>query len=106
MHWAARKRRLDAWKTCTIAAYRSITETTPQWPYHCTVEVTLPFSRAGRRDAHNYTSTVVKAMIDALVSEGMVADDTPKYIYVKDSILAVDKSNIVHVKLIFKELGK
>ncbi len=99
MHWAARKRRLDGWKILTLAAYR---EASPKdrdavEGKPCTIQVHLPFERAGRRDAHNYTGTVVKAIIDSLVSAGMVPDDTPEWVTVQDPNLVVDKTGEVRI---------
>jgi hypothetical protein len=99
MHWAARKRRLEGWKLLTIAAYRDAEkkEKASVEGKPCTIEVHLPFERAGRRDAHNYTGTVVKTIVDALVTAGLVPDDTPEWVTVKDPQLVVDKTSRVRI---------
>jgi hypothetical protein len=62
-----------------------------------TIEVSLCFSRAGRRDAHNYTGTVVKTIVDELVRCGLVPDDTPEWVTVKDPRILHDKSEEVRI---------
>lgn len=100
MHWADRRRRLQPWATATVAAARS----TPGFATACanpepvTIHVSLPFLRKARRDAHNYTGTVVKAIVDALVREGLVPDDTPEWVTVEDPTLVVPCTN-VHVRI-------
>lgn len=91
LHWAERQRRLAPWKTLTHAHYRqTYVRNVDDLPSPVRISVTLPFARAGRRDAHNYTSTVVKAVIDSLVSAGLVPDDTPEWVTVSDPILTID----------------
>lgn len=51
----------------------------------------LPFRTAGRRDAHNYTGTVVKAVVDGLVRAGIVPDDTPEWVTVLDSEFSIQR---------------
>jgi hypothetical protein len=63
------------------------------------IEVSIPFLRAGRRDSHNYVSTVVKTIVDALITEGMAPDDTPEYVQVIEPHLVVRKTLDVVVLL-------
>jgi hypothetical protein len=99
MHWASRKRRLDPWRLCVRAAYNSAkpSELLKVKDRPISIEVTLCFPRAGRRDAHNYTGTVVKTIVDELVRCGLVPDDTPEWVTVKDPRILVDKSEEVRI---------
>lgn len=53
------------------------------------VHVTIPFTEARRRDPHNYTGTVVKAIVDGLVLAKIVPDDTAEWVEVMDPTLVV-----------------
>lgn len=99
MHWASRKRRLDPWRLCVRASYNSAkpSELVVVKNQPVTIEVSLSFPRAGRRDAHNYTGTVVKTIVDELVRCGLVPDDTPEWVTVKDPRILVDKSEEVRI---------
>lgn len=97
-HWAVRRRRLKPWQDAAWAVahnYRVAASRTPRAPLGfagpkpITVQVVLPFRRARRRDAHNYTGTVVKAVVDGIVRAGLVPDDTPDWVTVLDPILCV-----------------
>lgn len=61
------------------------------------VQVTIPFNAKRRRDPHNYCGTVVKAVIDGLVSARAWPDDTPDYVGHRESILYV--GDTVHVTI-------
>lgn len=66
-----------------------------------TVTVTLPFARhSAKRDPHNYTSTVVKAIIDGIVYSGAWPDDGPEWVTVNDPILVKDPELMVKVELV------
>lgn len=89
-HWAAKRRRLEPWKDAAWATARNWRVQAPGFtPVPITVQVVLPFRKAGRRDAHNYTGTVVKAVVDGIVRAGLVPDDTPEWVTVLDSEFAV-----------------
>jgi len=88
-HWAARRRRLEPWKDAawvTAQNYRrQAARSAPGRPVvPITVQVVLPFRGRARRDAHNYTGTVVKAVVDGIVRAGLVPDDTPDWVTVLD----------------------
>lgn len=98
-HWATVAERLGPWKTATwVSARNAIVKR--EWPpprdglaqslalVPITVQVTIPFRKNRRRDAHNYTGTIVKAVVDGLVKAGVVPDDTPEWVTVLDSNLA------------------
>lgn len=86
IHWAVRKRRVDEWHQVTRWHYRAARETAPT-PAIVTVEI--PFAQKRRRDPHNYVGTVVKAIVDALVSEGAWPDDTAEFVTVAEPKLVV-----------------
>ena len=98
LHWAARRGRLMPWREEVTYAWLGARN---QWEIvkgkPCTIEVLLPFPDRRRRDGHNYTSTVVKAMIDALVMAGLCPDDTAEWIEVRDPILVVGKECVVRL---------
>lgn len=88
-HWASKRRRLEPWKDAAwatarnwITGQRHLRLLGGQDPI--TVQVVLPFRGNARRDAHNYTGTVVKAVVDGLVRAGLVPDDTPDWVTVLD----------------------
>ena len=84
MHWAARGRRLNPWKDAVGWAWLQVSRPDQKhWTGRpCHVLVDLPFSKGGRRDPHNYIGTNVKALIDALVVQGVWPDDTPEWVTV------------------------
>jgi Holliday junction resolvase RusA-like endonuclease len=98
MHWAARKRRLDPWRTLTEFEVRA-RYIKPKTATPVRVSITLPFSRSGRRDPHNYTSTVGKTIVDALVAAGVVPDDTAEWVEFTDPVLAVDAEQRVYIEI-------
>jgi len=97
MHWAARRNRLKPWRQLT-ELYASVAVNPTPAPI--VVRVTLTFARNGRRDPHNYSSTVVKTIIDALVAAGVVPDDTAEWVTVMDPVLAVAKDNRCRVEIV------
>lgn len=96
LHWAAARRRLQPWRTLTAVAYRSL-RAESDTPVPVEITVTLPFARAGRRDPHNF-APVVKVIVDTLVQEGLVPDDTAEWVTVIDPILK-HPSKEVQVKI-------
>lgn len=98
-HWAPVKARLEPWKDAAWAVarnhrIRAQRGTAAQvWiPSPITVQVVIAFRNARRRDPHNYTGTVVKAVVDGLVQAGLVPDDNPNWVTVLDPLLVVQKS--------------
>lgn len=83
IHWAERSRRVRAWEHAAYMAARQdrISDLPGRWE----VTLRLPFATLRRRDPHNYTGTVVKAVIDGLVRAKVWPDDTPEHVTVKDS---------------------
>lgn len=102
MHYRARGRLLDPWKDAAWATARNVIVRAKRAPHAgfafrptpITVQVVLPFRTANRRDPHNYTGTVVKAVVDGLVRAGLVPDDNAAWVTVLDPEVLVirDKS--------------
>jgi Holliday junction resolvase RusA-like endonuclease len=61
------------------------------------VRVTIPFATSRRRDPHNYTTTVVKPIIDGMRLAGVWPDDNADWVEVRDSRLVVGGPVIVTV---------
>lgn len=86
-HWAQWGRRLDPWKESVVWAWRmardehDVVKGIP-----CNFQMEIPFPTNARRDPHNY-SNVIKAVVDALVVEGVWPDDNPDWITVLDPVL-------------------
>ena len=100
MHWAARRRRLEPWRTATALELRGIqTEEGIEYPCRVRVSVTLTFARARRRDPHNYTSTVVKTIVDAIVASKLIPDDTADWVTVTDPTIRVDADNVCTITI-------
>lgn len=82
----AQSHRKQQWRDTTTmlakAGFRHVPKPLPP----CRVQVWIPFPTNRRRDAHNYTGTVVKAIIDGMVRAGLWPDDNPDWILVDDSV--------------------
>lgn len=98
MHWAARSRRLKPWKLLAEVEARNNYKQ-PANVVPVLIKITLPFDRKGRRDPHNYSSTVVKSIIDGLVAAGVVPDDTDAWVEVADPILQVCPAGWVRIEI-------
>ena len=101
MHWAERRRRLRPWHDCTLAAYKHADQGDKDTlsGRRIRIHITIPFARAGRRDPHNYSSTVLKTIVDALVTAGMTADDTHEFVETIEPRLRVDPEGTVLIYL-------
>jgi len=99
LHWAARRRELEPWKQWmwVLAKEHKLSQRVRGRP--CFVQFALPFNDDRRRDPHNYTGTVVKACVDALVSAGVWPDDTAKYVTVIDPELFKGKNVKLRLEL-------
>lgn len=71
----------------------------------CNVRVTLSFTTRRQRDPHNYTSTVVKSLIDGLVTAHLWPDDNPQYVTVIEPVLRVVQADPRLPLLAFIELS-
>lgn len=98
MHWAQRRRLLVPWREWTAYTWRAQRTKSDVVGVPCEVTVEIAFSRRGRRDPHNYTGTVCKAVIDQLVHEGVWPDDTSEWVHVNDPILVVGTESKVHLQ--------
>lgn len=100
IHWAVRRNMLESWRTEVGWAWKRLPagerETIIGVP--CSVAVTIPFRDTRRRDPSNYVATVVKAMVDQLVQQGVWPDDNTDWITVIEPICV--KGDEVIVRLI------
>lgn len=96
LHWSRKNRLVDPWKEAGrwYAVAARLKNVGPM-----VVTVTIPFTTGRRRDPHNYTGTVVKALIDGMVRAGVWPDDNPEFVTVAEPILTVDRSLAVIVHL-------
>lgn len=89
-HWAKRRKRLEPWKDAAwVTAHNARVARLIDTGTPIAVQVVLPFRSRQRRDAHNYTGTVVKAVVDGLVRAQIVPDDTPEWVTVLDSEFSI-----------------
>lgn len=97
-HWAADRRDRELWfYSASIYARQANFRGQPFPLSPSTVAVTIPFDSNRRRDPHNYTGTVVKAIIDGLVRAGCWPDDTAEFVTVIDPKLVVGGPVVVEV---------
>lgn len=94
--WQKRRRLLEPWKDLAWALAQNHRRQAARSPQGrptgpITVQVVLPFRGAARRDAHNYTGTVVKAVVDGIVRAGLVPDDTPEWVTVLDPEFSIQR---------------
>ena len=84
LHWAARAKRIKAWRVAARAAcvQQAVAAMGP-----AVVSIELPFARGGRRDPMNYIGTCFKAAIDGLVDAGLWPDDTADYVTIEQPVL-------------------
>lgn len=88
----------QAWRDTAYVMARSATARDPRRGLGpSNVQVTIPFTTNRRRDPHNYTGTVVKAVVDGLTRAGLWPDDNPQYVTVLDPILVVGTEVIVTI---------
>lgn len=97
MHWAAKRRRLEPWRVSALAAYTAAQR--PKFDTPVEITVTLTFAKRGRRDSHNYTGTVIKAIVDTLVQAGMIPDDNAEWLTVNDPVIRIDADNRCHIQV-------
>lgn len=101
-HGAAWSRQMKPWKDLAwVHAHNHRVRAHVPWTGHraIRVQVALPFSRAGRRDPHNYTGTVVKAIVDGLVQAQIVPDDTAEWVEVMDPSFIIGPDRTVRVTI-------
>lgn len=83
-HWAAVRDRLRPWReAASEAAREAIAAGVVPTGVPLRVRVTIPVaSMARRRDPHNYVGTVVKAVLDGMVTAGVWPDDNERWVEV------------------------
>lgn len=89
LHWAARRKRTDPWRDIAILAARQAVTREGWTPTPVTIRMELEFRKNARRDPHNYVGTVVKAVVDGLVTGGIIPDDTPEWATIGEPRLAL-----------------
>lgn len=93
MHWRQIRERCDPWRDAVAWLAKSkrkqVHALIAEHGRPLVVRVTIPFNVERRRDAHNFTGTVVKSCIDGLVIAGWFADDTPAWLTVADPVLTI-----------------
>lgn len=98
-HWAARERRLKPWRMAAYEVGKLVHSTRGEYTSKVVVTVSLPFTTNRRRDAHNYTGTVVKAIVDGLVASRLLVDDNDSWVEVADPVLRVTKDGLVTIQI-------
>lgn len=98
LHWAARRRELDPWKTTTFWTARQANLRRAVAGCPAAVTVALPVRGHHRRDPANYYPTV-KAIVDGLVLAGVWPDDTPDWVTVNEPVLWHEKHAEVRLEL-------
>jgi hypothetical protein len=102
MHYATRARRLKPWQDAAWALAHNVV--VRGWtPKPVDVQVCIPFGVARRRDAHNYTGTVVKAVVDGLVRARLVPDDVPQWVRVLDPVLSIQPEGVRYATVTITE---
>lgn len=97
--WAKRRRLLEPWRDAVGWGWKTIPRVERDLiiGVPCDVHVTIPFSTKRTRDPHNYVGTVVKAMIDQLVQQGVWVDDNPDWVTVSEPTLVQGNEVIVRL---------
>lgn len=109
-HWAQRDRALKPWREWTALSWWKVKRTRAAQVLvgvPCLIEVTFSFATKRKRDPHNYVGSVVKAMIDQLVHEGVWPDDDPRWVSVVEPVLQIDSSpeRECHIRLVPKVIA-
>lgn len=93
-HWGKVYQQTKHWKAMGCALGVALRRQ-PGWesPRPVTVHLHLSFHDARRRDPHNYTGTVVKAVVDGLVASKLIPDDTPEWVTVTDPTVTVTRDD-------------
>ena len=93
IHYRVRSQRVKAWRTMARLQAEVLMSSAPVFPLEgkWDVELTLPFTRNGRRDMSNYVSTVVKSVVDGLVDAGVWPDDNFRHVRVIEPSFIIQK---------------
>lgn len=94
LHWAARRKRTDPWRDLAVLVARQAMRQADWTPVPVSIRTELAFRTKARRDPHNYVGTVVKAVVDGLVTGGIIPDDLPEWATIMEPALTIqaDKS--------------
>lgn len=95
LHWRSEYALKKALRQAVVLAVKA-QEMPPCESIHC-VLVYVPRDKR-RRDSHNLVPTV-KVAVDALVSAGVIPDDTPEYLSESMPIIAPPDRNDPHLRL-------
>lgn len=97
--WAKRRRLLEPWRDAVGWAWKMIPQAQRDLiiGVPCEVHITIPFAQERTRDPHNYTGTVVKALIDQLVQQGVWVDDNPEWVTAAEPTLVKGDEVIVRL---------
>lgn len=92
MHHYKRSKKVKEWKEAASQAYieAAFGEMPPSF-----IRVKIPFTVRRIRDPHNYCGTVVKAVVDAIVTAGGWPDDNPEYVTHIEPILYLGDKVVV-----------
>jgi hypothetical protein len=64
------------------------------------VQVVIPFAQKRKRDPHNYCGTVLKAIVDGLVEEGLWPDDNPEWIGHRESQMIIGNQGLIRLVMV------
>ena len=97
--WAKRRRLLEPWRDAVGWAWKMAPQAERDMiiGVPCTVHITIPFKTNRVRDPHNYTGTVVKAIVDQLVKQGVWVDDNPDWVSTEEPTLVQGEEVIVRL---------
>lgn len=102
MHWSKRRRYFQDWAINLKIAYSKLIAVEDIDVAPMNLQFTFTFNKKARRDPHNYIATV-KKLIDVLVEEGLVPDDTAEWISVAEPVLRIDNDNLCYIKIEMRE---
>lgn len=97
--WQANRRKLAGWRAGVGWGWNLLPKAARAEVVgrRCEVAVTIPFATNRRRDPANYVGTVVKAIVDQLVEQGVWPDDSPEWVTVAEPTLVVGDTATVRL---------
>ncbi len=100
LHWRQRHELVQTWNQAAFVYARQakMRELPPS-----RVTISIPFRSQRRRDPHNYTGTVVKAIVDGLVRASLWPDDTPNWVRVAEPVLTSGDTVLVTIEPLREE---
>jgi Holliday junction resolvase RusA-like endonuclease len=97
MHWAQRERKLEPWRKAAWALAQQQKLAEKVGGRQSKVTVVIPFRTKTKRDPSNYVGTVVKSVVDGLVTAGVWPDDDPRYVEIQEPSLVIGRNAEVHI---------